>query len=552
VTALEDRYQAERDGFAWQVPVVFNIAEACLFRWSRGARRAALVWEDESGATWNLDYQDLAARTLRLASALAERGVRRGDRVAVILAQRPETVVAHMACFALGAICVPLTVQFGADALSSRLGNAQPKAIIFEPVATDALAAALPALFHQPWLIGAAGATGHDVIPWVDALLAGSETFTPISTLATDPALIIYTSGTTGEPKGALMPHSVVLGNLPGFHYSHDEFEHQLRPDALPTRRFWSPADWAWTGGLMDALYPTLYHGQTVVAYRGRFDPATAFGILARHRVTNTFLFPTALKMMMKAVPDPRAQFTLVLETIMSGGEALGTSVYEWARDALGVSINEIFGQTEINYIVGNCQRLWPVKPGSMGRPYPGHNVVILGENGHPVPDGEVGDVAVHRYWTSRADAGSANPVMFLNYWQQPDATQAKFTREWCRTGDLAYRDAEGYLWYQGRADDVFKSAGYRIGPSEIENCLVKHPAVVNAAVVGKPDVERGHVIQAFVVLAPGYAGDEGLIEALQNHVRQFLAPYQYPKEIRFLDALPMTTTGKVQRRLLR
>jgi acetyl-CoA synthetase len=375
-------------------------------------------------------------------------------------------------------------------------------------------------------------------------LESASSRFECVSTLADDPALLIYTSGTTGPPKGALKPHRVVLGNLPGFEYSHDLFPQT-------GDMFWSPADWAWTGGLMDALLPTLHFGLPILGYRGRFDPENAFRLMQKYGVRNAFLFPTALKMMMKAVPRPRETYDLQMRSMMSAGEAVGETVFAWSRDALGVTINEMFGQTEINYVVGNSHRLWPAKPGSMGRPYPGHRVAVIDDAGNVLPPGEVGDVAVNRYWVD-GDETQRDPVFFLGYWKNEEATRNKFTGNWCRTGDLAKADDEGYLWYRGRADDVFKSAGYRIGPSEIENCLVKHPAVANAAVVGSPDAERGTIVKAFIVLTPGHAASRELTVELQEHVRGKLAPYEYPKEIEFIDALPMTTTGKVQRRVLR
>jgi acetyl-CoA synthetase len=236
------------------------------------------------------------------------------------------------------------------------------------------------------------------------------------------------------------------------------------------------------------------------------------------------------------------------LRAVMSAGEPVGSAVLEWARAHLGLTVNEMFGQTEMNYIVGNSQARWPVRPGAMGRPYPGHRVAVIDEAGKELPPGSTGEVAVHRCDIH----GHPDPVFFLGYWKQAAATAAKFSGEWCRTGDLASCDAEGYLWYQGRADDVFKSAGYRIGPSEIENCLVRHPAVINAAVVPKPDAERGNLIKAYVVLAPGHGASDALVSELQAHVRGQLAPYEYPKEIEFIAELPMTTTGKVQRRVLR
>ena len=383
--------------------------------------------------------------------------------------------------------------------------------------------------------------------------------------LAHDPAVLIYTSGTTGPPKGALIPHRALIGNLTGFVCSQNwfgfsttarsHFDHVGLPQGSHAV-MWSPADWTWTGGLMDALLPSLYFGRPIVAWAGRFSADLAFGLLQQHRVTHTFLFPTALKAMMKAYPHPSAQFQLDVQAIMSAGEAVGDAVFVYCRDELGVTVNEMFGQTEVNYIVGNCAMNgdtadgvgWPAKPGSMGRAYPGHRVAVIDEDGLECAVGAVGDVALHRFDVH----GDPDPIFFLGYWNQPEATARKYTGNWCRTGDLASRDDEGYLWYQGRADDVFKAAGYRIGPSEIENCLVKHPAVANAAVVPKPDAERGNVVKAYVVLSAGFAASQALVQELQQHVRGLLAPYEYPKEIEFIAALPMTTTGKVQRRVLR
>jgi acetyl-CoA synthetase len=246
---------------------------------------------------------------------------------------------------------------------------------------------------------------------------------------------------------------------------------------------------------------------------------------------------------MMKAVPHPREKYSLNIRSIMSAGESVGVTVLEWAKAELGVTINEMFGQTEINYVVGNCQAAWPVKPGSIGRPYPGHRVAVIDENGSEVKRGELGEIAIDR----RGD-----PVFFLEYWKNEKATKEKFIGDWGCTGDQGRMDEDGYLWYQGRSDDVIKSAGYRIGPAEIESCLVKHPAVANAAVIGKPDATRGAIVKAFIVLQPGNVASDKLIEEIQNHVRGRLAPYEYPREIEFIDALPMTTTGKVQRKELR
>ncbi|HUL92943.1 MAG TPA: AMP-binding protein [Burkholderiales bacterium] len=533
---MQDRYREIYNAFRWDVPARFNIGAACCSRHAGDRSRVALYWEDESGAVSILTFWELQQGANRLSNALAALGVKRGDRVGIILPQRPETAIAHVACYQMGAVAMPLSILFGPEALEYRLQDSEAVVALVDPASLPNLAPIRDGLPHLKQVIGVAGAREAGALPWEAVLAKSAPDFALVDTLAADPALLIYTSGTTGPPKGALMPQRVLLGNIPGFVHSHD-----LYPQ--PGDMFWSPADWAWTGGLMDALLPSLYHGTPLLGYRGRFDPEKAFWLMQKYGVRNAFLFPTALKMMMKAVPRPRERYRLSLRSIMSAGESVGDAVFGWGRDALGVTVNEMFGQTEINYIVGNSHTLWPAKPGSIGRPYPGHRVACIDEGGNEVPAGQAGEVAA---W----DEG--DPVFFLEYWKNPEATKKKYTGKWCRTGDIAMQDQDGDFWYQGRTDDMFKSAGYRIGPSEIENCLVKHPAVANAAVVGSPDAERTNIVKAFVVLSPGYRESAALRAELQEHVRGKLAPYEYPKEIEFLDALPMTTTGKVQRRVLR
>ncbi len=555
--AMGDPYDSIYRSFRWQVPRHFNLFEACCARWARQTPQAtALICEHERGDVAQFSYADLHASALRLAAALAALGVARGDRVAIVMPQRFETAVAHMAVSALGAVAMPLSMLFGPDALAYRLNDSQAVLAIVDGSAIEPLLAVRAECAALRTVVSVGEAAGRGDIDWQACLLGRHAAITPVQTLADDPAVLIYTSGTTGAPKGALIPQRALIGNLTGFVASQNWYPHRAGV-------FWSPADWAWTGGLMDALLPTLFFGQTVLGYQGRFDAERACELMQRHRVTHSFLFPTALKAMMKAMPDPRRRFPgLQLRAVMSAGEAVGDAVFAYCRDALGITVNEMFGQTEINYIVGNCGCFvgvdgrvhpgWPARPGSMGRPYPGHRIAVLDDVGHEVPRGTPGDVAVHR----RDRHGELDPIFFLGYWNNDTATRAKFTGDpddsWCRTGDVAVMDAQGYLWYQGRSDDMFKAAGYRIGPSEVENCLVKHAAVANAAVVPKPDAERGAVVKAYVVLAPGIKGDAALIGQLQQHVRGRLAPYEYPKEIEFIDALPMTTTGKVQRRVLR
>jgi len=559
-----DRYQTIYQGFGWKVPKRFNMAQACCGQWAANpatARRTAIrehVTGQGLGRSWT--YGQLQKAANQLSGVLKAQGVRRGDRVAIVMPQRFETAVAYMAVLQMGAVAMPLSMLFGPEALAFRINDSQTRVAVCDESTVQALQQARHDCSGLQSLIGVGQAGALADLDYTQAMASQPASFQPVSTLAEDPAVLIYTSGTTGNPKGALIPHRALIGNLTGFVCSQNWFGF----DPADARRsskavFWSPADWAWTGGLMDALLPSLYFGRPIVAFNGRFSPEEAFEIMQSHGVTHTFLFPTALKAMMKAVPDVKARYRLKLQAMMSAGEAVGDAVFGYCQAQMGVTVNEMFGQTEINYVVGNCTLLWPAKPGSMGKGYPGHQVAVIDEAGQLCPPGTPGEVAVNRFDVH----GQPDPVFFLGYWNNDKATQAKYTGDWCRTGDMAVADEDGYLWYQGRTDDMFKAAGYRIGPGEIENCLVKHLAVANAAVVPKPDADRGALVKAYVVLSPDWQSrrpsgsgqasfDDAVRRELQAHVRGLLAPYEYPKEIEFIDQLPMTTTGKVQRRVLR
>jgi acetyl-CoA synthetase len=565
VSHPNDAYESVHRQFAWQVPSQFNMAEVCCGRWARSAqhRDAIAILEHQTGGhdpkTWTFAQLQSAANLL--STQLIAWGVQKGDRVAIVLPQRFETAVSYIAVMQIGAVAMPLSMLFGPDALAFRVKDSGAAVALCDDLSAPVLQALRKDCKGLKTVVDVTQA-----VKWAHSKKSVVNEFKTAQTQADAPAILIYTSGTTGNPKGALIPHRALIGNLTGFVCSQNWFGFDPAKAALrhslPTGSqavFWSPADWAWTGGLMDALLPSLYFGRPIVAYQGRFSPEIAFEILHMHGITHSFLFPTALKAMMKAQAHPRQHFKLKLKGLMSAGEAVGDAVFAYCRDELGVVVNEMFGQTEINYVVGNCQVFWPSKPGSMGRGYPGHQVAVIDEQGQMCKAGEAGEVAVNRFDRH----GHLDPVFFLGYWKNQNATQAKYTGHWCRTGDVAIQDEEGYLWYQGRTDDMFKAAGYRIGPGEIENCLVKHPAVVNAAVVPKPDADRGALVKAYVVLSPEFVlkrasvpnvqkFEHALIEDLQRHVRGLLAPYEYPKEIEFIDHLPMTTTGKVQRRFLR
>ena len=289
-------------------------------------------------------------------------------------------------------------------------------------------------------------------------------------------------------------------------------------------------------------LLPAWHHGVPVLAYRARkFDPEEAFWLMQEHGVRNSFLPPTALKLM-RQVDRPRERFSYDMRSVVSGGETLGAELLDWGRETFGLTINEFYGQTECNVVVGNCADVMEVRPGAMGRAIPGHDVAIVDNDGNLLPDGTQGNVGIAK----------GDPVMFLQYWNNPEATEKKYAGGWLLTGDQAVRDADGYFWYVGRDDDVITSAGYRIGPGEIEDCLVGHPAVAMAAGIGVPDPLRTQAVKAFIVLKDGLVGDDALAKGIQEHVKTRLAAHEYPRHVAFVDALPMTTTGKIVRKDLR
>lgn len=526
-----DDFAALRRGFRWQVPARFNIAVAVCDRHADTDNRLALI-EDRGDEIRQHGFSDLARGSNRLANVLAASGIGPGDRIGILLGQRLETLLAHLATYKLGGIAVPLFSLFGPDALSYRLADSGARAVITDPEGAAKLAP-LRALLPDLKLVLATDGGGQDAGDLAAALDRARDQFQPVDTAADDPAVLIYTSGTTGAPKGALHAHRVLLGHMPGVQLPHDFFPQ-------PGDRFWTPADWAWIGGLFDVLMPSLYGGVPVLAGpSGKFDPEAAVALMARHGVRNAFLPPTALRLMRQAgVEGTRLQ----LRSLASGGEKLGDDVIDWGRDTFGRTINEFYGQTEANLVVGNNARIMPLKSGSMGQPIPGHEVAIVDDRGAPCPPGVPGVIAVRR----------PDPVMFLNYWRQPEATAAKFAGDWLLTGDLGRLDDDGYITYLGREDDVINSAGYRIGPAEVEDCLAKHPAVALCAVVGVPDRMRGEVVKAFVVPRPGQVADADLGRSIQDFVRRQLAAHEYPRTIEFVEALPLTATGKVRRRDLR
>lgn len=550
--AGEYDYDALHAAFRWQIPEAFNIGVGvCDAQVDRGlGDRTALYYENAEGEARRYRFKDIQRGANRLANGLAHLGVTRGDRVAIILPQRAETGMAYIATFKLGAIAVPLSGLFREEALVHRLADSGTKVIVTDAEHLDMvyeLCRRTPALHgvltdiivvdddaRQP---DSRQTKVHDRVRlhrYTALVDQATDRFRAVATGADDPAYLIYTSGTTGAPKGALCAHRCLLGNLTGFELSQNFFP--MSDDV-----FWTPADWAWTGGLLDALLPSWYYGVPVVAYDGgRFDPERALALLARYRVTNAFVPPTALKMMRQVSSIER--FDLSLRAIMAAGESLGAELFHWARERFGIDINEMCGQTECNYIVGNSAAVLPVKPGALGKAYPGHRVDPVDADGNVVPVGEQGELAAHR----------DDPVMFLGYWQRDAATQRQYRGDYWGLGDVCYRDEDGYLWFLGRDDDIISSAGHRVGPGEIEDSLLKHGAVAQCAVIGSPDALRGEIIKAYIVLASGHTPSESLKSSIQASIKDRLAAHEYPRAIEFVTALPMTTTGKIQRAKLR
>ena len=534
-------YQSLYQQFEWVVPQRFNIGEAISTRWAREKPdETAIVYKQDDGQVKHVSFGELDRLANRLANFLKTLGVEPGERVAVVLPQIPETAAAHIAIYKLGAIAVPMAMLFGADGLQYRLENSGAKAVFLSTASLGKLASVRDKLPGLQTVICVDDGTGKDesvvnLYAELEKQGDGDETFTCADTGPDDPALMIYTSGTTGPPKGALHGHQVVLGHLPAVQFSHEFFPRD--GDMM-----WTPSDWAWAGGLLNALLPALYCGVPVVAHKfEKFTADKAWQLLCEFPIRNVFIPPTALKMM-RAVPVEQYREKLSLRTVISGGEAVGRQLQSWAGDELGLHINEVYGQTECNLVLGSCGELGVLKNGAIGKPMPGAQVAIVDDQGCEVAQGEAGNIAVKR----------PHPVMFLEYWDKPQATAEKYIGDWLITGDQGLIDEEGYFHFVGRDDDIITSSGYRIGPGEIEDCLIGHEAIKLAAVVGKPDELRTEIIVAFIVLSDGFAESDELSDEIKTYVRTRLAAHEYPREIVFRDNLPLTTTGKIIRRLLR
>jgi acetyl-CoA synthetase len=546
-----DDYETARESFSWSFPESYNPAVDCLrdHEAPGPADRVALI---DAATGDRYTYAELDTRASQLAAGLRERGVETGDCVGVVAPQRPATIVAHMANWLLGAVTVPLTTLFGQDALSYRLDDAEAVAVVFDPTVRDDLAAAsgeCPALSTAveleatPWYHGdrdgsdaADEAFDCEVVAREDLVTGQPDRIDAHEGTVETESALMYTSGSTGPPKGVLHGHALWLGRAAA---AYNFFDGLLGPEGVS----WTPADWAWGSALGGLLMGTLHYGGTAVAAPMQgFDPERAFDLLEGYDVTRALIPPTALRMLMSEDAD---RYDLSLQAIASAGEPLTPEILDWANETLDdCTVNEYYGQTELNLVVGNSSRWFETRPGSMGKAYPGYDVTVLDpETREELPQGEIGELAV------KPDDAR---VFFKEYWNRPEATAAKRYEDWFLTDDLVTQDADGYLHFESRADDVIITSGYRVGPLEVEEVLLDHSDVEQVGVVGVPDDTRGEIIKAFVELAPGADGDDDLRETLRARARDRLAAYEYPREIEFVDSLPKTASGKIRRVELR
>ena len=537
VLTKTDDYETLYRQFQWEIPEHFNMGiDVCDKNAVNTPEKLALIVVEPCKQPISYTFLHLKRLSNKLANLFKAHRLDRGERVGILMGQSLEVAVSHIAAWKIGAISIPLFTLFGEDALRFRLKDSQAKLLVTDTDNLPKIEAIRDDLPHLKLIIVVNQKVDDgDQIDFWKGMEEASDAFTPVNTLSEAPAFICYTSGTTGNPKGALHAHRTMFGHLTGMEMFHD---------FIPKKgdRMWTPADWAWVAGLMNCLMCSWHHGVTNVAYRARkYDPEEALRLIAEHDIRNTFMPPTALNIMrqIKNIPKYEAK----LRTIAVAGEPMGAELFHWAQENLGIQCNEFYGQTECNLVVSNCQEIMEVKPGSMGRAAPGHVVEVIDTEGNILPSGEEGEIAVLR---------KNDPVLLLEYWRNTAATEAQRRDQWWRMGDTGIKDEDGYLWFVGRADDVITSAGYRIGPGEIEDCLCKHPAVSLAAAVGIPDDVRTEVIKAFIMLNPGYRASTQLEEEIRNSVKINLSPHEYPKCIEFVSKIPLTATGKIKRKELR
>lgn len=558
-------YQSLYNQFQWKLPQYYNIGYDITDKHVKNGNgnHIAVQYETLSNKLIECTFNELSTRSNKLSNILHNRfHIQQRDRIGILSSQCIDTVIIHAATYKINAIAVPLFVLFGSDALCYRINDSGINTLFVETNKFDEIIALkqdnkLPNLKY----IVVCDIDNNSTKPYNDPAMniynintlieSSNKQHICVHSNINDPAVIIYTSGTTGSPKGALHAHRVLLGHLPGVEYPQNYFPQ-------PHDKFWTPADWAWIGGLFDCVLTSLHHGIPVVAKRFRkFQPDLAFELIQKYSIKNMFMPPTALKLMRNiSINDIQSKYMTNVRSIGCGGEPLGESLLEWARHAFnGITINEFYGQTECNLVLGNCSHSNVIIPGSMGLPIPGHIVHIVDDNGQRVSDGTVGNIGILQ----------PDPVTFLHYWNLPQKTADKFVNNYLITGDMG-KQINGYFYFFGRNDDVIKSGGYRIGPNEIEECLMKNQYVSNCAVVGEPDPTRGEIVKAFIIINQHefiqlqnnntQCSTDELYDIVKSNISDWvksrLAAYEYPRKIIFVDSLPMTTTGKIIRNQLK
>ena len=520
-----------------EIPTDANIYKMTLGNYlsNEHSKKIAISYEDQKGKIIKFTFDEVEKMSHGLASKLSSLGYKFGSYVAIHTGQHPDTAIAHMAICKIGGVAVTLSQLYGPETLKHAMNDCRVEVLITNKKEWEKIKEKknnnFPFLKH---VILREADENKNEISLLDAYNYKSN-FRPNFGSANDPALLMYTSGSTGKPKGILHGHRVLASYKPSINLF---FNLSMKEENAV---YWSPSDWAWVGGLLDMLFPAWMAGKTIATSEDRFNAEWAYKFIEKHKVTHTFLAPTAIKRMAQ-IDNPRDKYDLSLKVICTGGEALASETLEWVENKLGVICNEFYGMTEVNHLVGNCSALYPRKAGSMGRVYPGHKVLLIDEKQNEVDTEKVGEIVTT----------SNSPTRFLGYLNNKNKEDEMQVGNYLRTNDLASKDAEGYFWYKGRSDDLIKSSGFRIGPAEVEDSLISFHAVAEAAVIGKPDNDRGSIVKAFIKLHKDFNPSTELIEEIRNFVKENLASYKAPREIEFVDSFIMTSSGKINRRVLR
>lgn len=539
----KESYDAFRAAFEWDLPEQYNIARECL--WDDGSTTPgiALYHVNQDGGHHTFSFDALDQASASLAAAMRDWGVTGGSHIAVCFPQSPELLISHLATYRLGAVTVPVSVLLGRESLEYTLSHSDTDVMLidadvyerFRENVFDTVERVVPVSLAPSRYAEAAGYLGG-LTEVVDPV--GSAEF--VDTAPDTPATILYTSGTSGRPKGVLHGHRYLAGSLPGYQL----WFHLQDPDTFAAQRVWTPSEWAWAGALFSLVFPTLAMGGTVVSNirRSGFDPDSALSLINDVGATRAVLPPTALSRIRQAIPQPDTTLPS-LEVVQSGGEPLSPNLQEWAEMTFDIVVNEAYGQTEANALVGNCRLLLEHRAGSVGKPYPGHKIRFIDENEEPVETGELGELAVE----------TPDPVVFLEYWNEPEATAAKFTDDGLlKTGDVGFVDDEGYVWIHGRKDDLIISSGYRVSPVEIEKTLEDHTLVNEAVVGGVPGPNETTRIKAYILLkSDADEMSESVVDEFRDYIRTELAAYKIPDDFEVINELPQTRSGKVDRSVL-